>query len=82
MLPGNAREVWYVDKHARAHTTVECGLQIAVKLARADMQWPAKPHTATYSVTLSNHELFDRSVQNEGFITLLLVKKGLNQESL
>jgi hypothetical protein len=37
MLPGNARELWYVDKHASAHTTVECGLQIAVKLERADM---------------------------------------------
>jgi hypothetical protein len=38
------------------------------------------PHT--YSVTLSDHELFDRGVQTEGFITLLLVKKGVNQKSL
>jgi len=78
MLPGNAREVCYVDKHASAYTTVECGHQTAVKLALADMQW----HTATYSVTLSDHKLFDGGVQNRGFITLVLVKKGLNQKSL
>lgn len=57
MLPGNAREVWYVDKHASAHTIVECRLQIAVKLAGADIQRTATPHTATHSVTLPDHGL-------------------------
>jgi hypothetical protein len=38
-------------------------------------------NTATNSVKLLGHELFDNGVQTGGFITLVLVKKGLNQKS-
>jgi hypothetical protein len=70
MLPGKARDIRYEDKHKTAHTIVDCGLQIAVKLASVDLQCPAKQHTATYSVTLW-------CKQTGGFITRVLVKKGL-----